>query len=65
MINVPLIDELRETRRRLSQECHDDLEHYALMLKGIAARMPGTYVTQPLGTASAPQSEPCQQERVA
>jgi hypothetical protein len=56
MIEVPLIEELRETRRRLAEEQELDVQRYADMLAGVARTMPGTYVTQPL----LPQGpEPC------
>ena len=54
MIEIPLIDELREVRRRLSEECGNDAARYAEMLREVAARVPGQYVTRPLiptGTA--------------
>jgi hypothetical protein len=65
MIDVPLIDELREARRRLSQSCQEDLERYARMLQETATRLPGTYVTQPLGSAPATPSAPRPLDRVA
>ena len=48
MISVPLIDELRETRRRLSEECSGDLKRYAEMLNLVAERIPGQYIRAPL-----------------
>jgi hypothetical protein len=48
MIHVPLIDELRDTRRRLAEACGEDIELYAQMLREVAQRIPGTYVTTPL-----------------
>lgn len=33
MIHVPLLDELREIRRRLSEQCDGDMERYVRMLR--------------------------------
>ena len=60
MIEIPLIDELREVRRRLSEACGNDAARYAEMLREVAARVPGQYVTRPLipaGTAPLPQAD--------
>ena len=60
MIEIPLIDELRETRRRLSEACGNDVARYAEMLREVATRVPGHYVTRPLtplGTTPPPQVE--------
>ena len=48
MISVPLIDELRETRRRLADECGGDLDRYAEMLREVSQRIPGQYIRSPL-----------------
>lgn len=48
MIDVPLIDELCEVRRRLSEEQQGDPERYAAMLRQVAQDLPGSYVTEPL-----------------
>ena len=48
MISVPLIDELRETRRRLADECACDLDRYAEMLRQVSERIPGQYIRSPL-----------------
>jgi len=48
MISVPLIDELRETRRRLADECSGDLQRYAEMLRQVSERIPGQYIRTPL-----------------
>lgn len=48
MISVPLIDELRETRRRLADECSGDLQRYAEMLRQVSERIPGQYIPAPL-----------------
>jgi hypothetical protein len=59
MIEIPPIDELREIRRQLSESCGNDARRYAEMLREVASRVPGQYVTRPLipsGTASLPQA---------
>ena len=48
MKNVPLIDELHAIRRRLAQEQGLDVEKYAAMLREVARRLPGAYLTQPV-----------------
>ncbi len=48
MISVPLIDELRETRRRLADECAGDLDRYAEMLRQVSERISGQYIRSPL-----------------
>jgi hypothetical protein len=48
MIDIPLVEELRETRRRLAEQCGGDLQRYAAMLQEVARTLPGVYVTQPL-----------------
>jgi hypothetical protein len=48
MKNVPVLDELREIRRRLAQEQGFDVERYAAMLREAAQKNPGDYLTQPL-----------------
>jgi hypothetical protein len=60
MIEIPLIDELREVRRRLSESCGNDVARYAEMLREVATRVPGRYVTRPLipsGTAPSRQAD--------
>ena len=52
MIDIPLIDELREVRRRLSEQCGCDAERYAKMLQEEASQFTGRYVTKPLMPAS-------------
>jgi len=53
MIEIPLIDELREIRRRLSEKEGNDAARYATMLQKVAQDLPGTYVDQPLRAGSA------------
>lgn len=48
MIEIPLIDELREVRRRLSDEYDGDPARYAEMLQRVAKELPGNYVDEPL-----------------
>ncbi len=48
MIEIPLVDELREVRRRLSDEQGGDPTRYAAMLKEVSRQLPGSYVHQPL-----------------
>jgi hypothetical protein len=48
VIDIPLIDELREVRRQLSEQCGCDAERYAEMLQEEASQFTGRYVTKPL-----------------
>jgi len=48
MNNVPLLDELRDIRRRLAQEQELNVERYAAMLQDVARSQPGHYLTQPV-----------------
>lgn len=48
MIDIPTIDELRDTRRRLAEHSGLDIQRYATMLKQTAPRQAGTYVSTPL-----------------
>ena len=48
MIDIPLVDELREVRRLLSEQCGCDAERYAKMLQKEASQFTGRYVTMPL-----------------
>jgi hypothetical protein len=61
MMDIPLIDELREARRRLSEQQEDDPRRYAAMLQQTSQNLPGSYVTDPLPaeeTTHPPQSSP-------
>jgi hypothetical protein len=55
MKNVPILDELRDIRRRLAQEQEFDVERYAAMLQEVARSQPGRYLTQPILPAAQPQ----------
>jgi hypothetical protein len=48
MIQIPPIDELREIRRNLAEQCNNDPSRYAEMLRQVAVTRPGQYVQQPL-----------------
>ncbi len=48
MIIVPLIDELREVRRRLAESCQGDVIRYAQMLREKSRVNPEGYITKPL-----------------
>lgn len=48
MKNVPLLEELRDIRRRLAHEQEFDVERYAAMLRDVARSQPGRYLTQPI-----------------
>ena len=48
MIHVPLVEELRAIRRRLSEEAGLDVEKYAAMLRLVADDSKASYVTKPL-----------------
>jgi hypothetical protein len=59
MIDIPLIDELREVRRRLSEQSGCDAKRYAEMLQEEASQFRGRYVTKPLipaGTITPPRT---------
>jgi hypothetical protein len=45
---IPIIDELRDIRRRLAEEQRLDVERYAEMLSNVAQRLRGNYVKKPL-----------------
>ena len=48
MTDILLIEELRETRRRLAEQCGNDVQRYAAMLQELSRTMPGVYVKRPL-----------------
>jgi hypothetical protein len=48
MIDIPLLDELREIRRRLSVASKEDAIRYAQMLQDDTQTLPGTRVFKPL-----------------
>ena len=48
MIEIAPIEELRETRRRLAEQCAEDVQRYAEMLREVSGTFPGVYVTEPL-----------------
>ena len=47
MIDIPPLDELRETRRRLAEQQGENVERYAAMLVQVSRTVPGNYVAQP------------------
>ena len=57
MKDVPLLDELRATRRRLAEEQELDAERYAAMLRELARESSGAYVTEPFLPAAAPSPD--------
>jgi predicted RecB family nuclease len=48
MIDIPTIDELRDTRRRLAEQSGLDVRRYAATLQQAAPRKAGPYVSTPL-----------------
>ena len=48
MIEIPTVDELRETRRRLAEQHACDVRRYAAMLREVSRTLPGNYVQRPL-----------------
>jgi len=48
MTDILVVEELRETRRRLAEQCGSDVQRYAAMLQELSRAMPGIYVKQPL-----------------
>jgi hypothetical protein len=54
MIDIIVTEELRETRRRLAEQCGDDVQRYAVMLQELSRALPGAYVNQPLLPDSPP-----------
>lgn len=48
MIDLPTLDELRETRRRLAEEQQCDVNRYAQMLRKRSQTAAHVYITEPL-----------------
>ncbi len=57
MIEIPLIDELREIRRKLAEACGSDPKRYADMLREGAKAQPTNYITEPLPSPPKPIAE--------
>ena len=57
MIDIPLLDELRAIRRRLSLEQGLDVHRYAEMLRQFERTLPGKYITEPTLPQVAPLTE--------
>jgi hypothetical protein len=57
MTDIVLVEELRETRRRLAQQCGSDVQRYAVMLQELSRALPGVYVNQPLLPPPSPVPE--------
>ncbi|GEM_PF-3686846 len=54
MIDFGCVDELREIRRRLSEECGNDVHRYAEMLREMASKSKAKYITAPLKREEVP-----------
>ena len=48
MTGILVVEELRETRRRLAEQCGSDVQRYAAMLQELSRVLPGVYVKQPI-----------------
>ena len=57
MTNILVVEELRETRRRLAEQCGGDVPRYAAMLQELCRALPGVYVKQPILPAPSPVPE--------
>lgn len=57
MMDIPLVDELREIRRRLAEQCGGDAHRYAAMLQEFSRTLPGNHVKQPLSPSQSLISE--------
>ena len=58
MIEIPTIEELRQTRRRLAEQAGLNSQRYAALLEEVGRLRPGTYVAAPLLPQSAPPPVP-------
>jgi len=56
MIAFAPVEELREIRRRLAEECGCNVEQYAEMLRRTGRQYPGQYVESPLCACVASQT---------
>jgi hypothetical protein len=57
MTDILVVEELRETRRRLAEQCGSDVQRYAAMLQELSRAMPGVYVKQPILPPPSPVPE--------
>jgi hypothetical protein len=57
MNNILVVEELREARRRLAEQCGGDLQRYAAMLQELSLALPGTYIKQPLSLPPSPVAQ--------
>jgi hypothetical protein len=57
MISIPLLDELREIRRRLAAACQEDPFRYARMLEEETRAVPGNHVSKSLLPSAPPRSK--------
>jgi hypothetical protein len=55
MIDIPPLEELRESRRRLAEQEGEDVQRYAAMLAQVSRTVPGSYVAQPLLPQASPR----------
>ena len=62
MKDVPLLDELRATRKRLAEGQALDAERYAAMLREAAQASPAAYVTEPLLPPASPPRDAAYKE---
>ena len=54
MTDILVVEELRETRRRLAEQCGSDVQRYAAMLQELARTLPGVYVKQSIQPLPSP-----------
>jgi hypothetical protein len=57
MTDILVVEELRETRRRLAEQCGSDVQRYAAMLQECSRALPGVYVNRPLLPPPSPLPE--------